>query len=88
LPRAGARSAADLVTANNRGVGLMGQFTASLPRLREGWTRRFVLDARGWCKDMDLYTRDGDTVEPLLDTGSHAAAVLQRAYTTRYESGR
>ena len=39
-------------------------------------------------RDMDLYTRDGATVEPLPGTRSHAAAVLQRRYTTRYESGR
>jgi len=31
----------------------------------EGWTRRVTLDARGWAKDMDLYTRDGETVGPL-----------------------
>ena len=50
--------------------------------------RRFVLDARGWCKDMDLYTKDGDTVEPLPGRRDAAAAALQRRYSTRYESGR
>jgi len=47
-----------------------------------------VLDARGWCKDMDLYTKDGDTVEPLPGSRDPAAAALQRRYSTRYASGR
>jgi hypothetical protein len=59
-----------------------------LPLASAAWTRRFVLDARGWCKDMDLYTRDGDTVEPRPGVRSHAVELLQRRYTTRYESGR
>jgi hypothetical protein len=37
---------------------------------------------------MDLYTKDGDTVEPVPGTRAPAAARLQRRYTTRYESGR
>ena len=85
----------ELLAAEDGAVAIVGPgeeahltFAASLPPLRDGWTRRFVLDARGWCKDMDLYTRDGDTVEPLPGTRSHAAALLQRRYTTRYESGR
>ena len=54
-----------------------------------GWTRCFVFETRGWCKDMDLYTRDGETVGPLPTAG---AATSQRdrlhdRYHTRYESG-
>ncbi|MDP7029976.1 MAG: FG-GAP-like repeat-containing protein [Phycisphaerales bacterium] len=30
-----------------------------------GWTRQYVLDLAGWCKDMDLMTRSGATVEPV-----------------------
>jgi tetratricopeptide (TPR) repeat protein len=85
----------ELLAADEGAVAIVGPgeeaqltFAASLPPLREGWTRRFVLDARGWCKDMDLYTRDGDTVDPLPGTRTPAAALLQRRYTTRYESGR
>jgi hypothetical protein len=63
------------------------EFAASAPP-SAGWTRRFVLEMRGWCKDMDLYTQDGDTVEPLPGVRATAAAELQRRYTTRYESGR
>ncbi|MEZ5285674.1 MAG: VCBS repeat-containing protein [Vicinamibacterales bacterium] len=53
----------------------------------EGWTRRVVLEARGWCKDMDLYTRDGETVEPLPGTRTPARARLHPLYNTRYASG-
>ena len=54
-----------------------------------GWTRCFVFETRGWCKDMDLYTRDGETVGPLPTVGD---VTLQRdrlhdRYHTRYESG-
>ena len=41
------------------------EFSAELPALAEGWTRRFVLETHGWAKDMDLYTRDRDTLAPL-----------------------
>ncbi|MDZ7749285.1 MAG: FG-GAP-like repeat-containing protein [Halofilum sp. (in: g-proteobacteria)] len=53
-------------------------------------TRRFVLRAHGWAKDMDLYTRDGETVAPLPGgNGSNdARAMLHQRYNTRFESGR
>ncbi len=54
----------------------------------EGWTRRFVLETRGWCKDMDLYTRDGATIAPLPGTRDERAATLHEKYNTRYEAGR
>lgn len=41
------------------------EYDAALPPLAPGATRRFVLETAGWCKDMDLATRDGDTVGPL-----------------------
>jgi Tfp pilus assembly protein PilF len=70
------------------GEELQLEFEASPPPLKPEWTRRFVLETRGWCKDMDLYTRDGDTVEPLPGTRGSAAARLQQRYTTRAQSGR
>jgi hypothetical protein len=62
------------------------EFDAAQPALTPGWTRRYVLEARGWCKDMDLYTRDGDTIEPLPGIRGPAASQLQRQYTTRDQS--
>jgi Tfp pilus assembly protein PilF len=85
----------DLLSTEDGAVAIFGpgeelhlMFAASLAAPKAGWTRRFVLEARGWCKDMDLYTKDGDTVEPVPGTRAAAAADLQRRYTTRYESGR
>jgi hypothetical protein len=85
----------ELLSAADGAVAVIGpgeevhlEFDASLPAVPPGWTRRFVLDARGWCKDMDLYTKDGDTVDPLPGRRASDAAALQQRYTTRYESGR
>jgi tetratricopeptide (TPR) repeat protein len=55
------------------------------------WQRRLVLETVGWCKDMDLMTADGDTVDPLPRRASVApmdAARLHERTRTRYESGR
>lgn len=46
-----------------------GPSAAALP----GTTRRYVLEVRGWCKDMDLFTKDGETIEPL--PGARPAAM-------------
>ena len=56
------------------------EFSAELPALAEGWTRRFVLETRGWAKDMDLYTRDRDTLAPLPVP---AASELHRKFNRR-----
>jgi len=54
-----------------------------------GTTRRFVLEADGWCKDMDLFTRDGETIEPLPARGAPTRrSDLHERFNTRYESGR
>ena len=55
----------------------------------DGWRRCFVFETRGWCKDMDLYTKDGETVGPLPTNGRNTADRdrLHRSYNTRYESG-
>jgi tetratricopeptide (TPR) repeat protein len=56
-----------------------------------GWTRRYVLELAGWCKDRDLYTKDGETVGPLpgRDGARDRSRVeeLHRRYNTRYRSG-
>ncbi len=52
--------------------------------------RVFVLESEGWCKDMDLYTRDGWTLEPLpgSELGGDRRIALQETYNTRYRQGR
>jgi hypothetical protein len=49
----------------------------------------FVLELKGWCKDKDLLTKDGETVEPVPSrTGSNAKReTLHQKYNTRYQSG-
>jgi len=85
----------DLLAAEDGAVAIFGpgeelhlEFEAPQRAPQAGWTRRFVLEARGWCKDMDLYTQDGDTVDPLPGIRGPAATQLQLRYTTRYQSGR
>jgi tetratricopeptide (TPR) repeat protein len=85
----------DLLTKEDGAVAIFGpgeelqlEFDASLEPVAPGWTRRFALEARGWCKDMDLYTRDGDTVEPLPGVRGRDANALQQRYTNRDQSGR
>jgi hypothetical protein len=85
----------ELMTVEDGALAIIGpgeevhlEFAAPPQAPAPGWTRRFVLDARGWCKDMDLYTKDGSTVEPLPGHRAPAAEQLQRKYTIRYESGR
>jgi hypothetical protein len=65
----------------------------SPPAARAGFNRRFVLEFTGWCKDNDLYTKDGQTLEPLPQhDGISAEQLLRRnqlhaAYNTRYRRG-
>jgi hypothetical protein len=83
-----------LVAAEDGAVAIFGpgeevhlEFEAPPPP-PPGWTRRVVLEARGWCKDMDLYTKDADTVEPLPGRASPERDALHRRFNTRYEAGR
>ncbi len=63
------------------------EFGAALDPLPAGWSRRFVLEAEGWCKDMDLYTRDGETIEPLPGESTAARERLHRQFNTRFQAG-
>jgi hypothetical protein len=83
-----------LVAAEDAAVAIFGPgeavsvaFDAPGEAAPEGWTRRLVLEARGWCKDMDLYTRDGETVDPLPGAETPARARLHPRFNTRYASG-
>ena len=79
--------AAELVAARDGALAIIGpgeeihvEFPADLPPLAAGWTRRFVLEAHGWAKDMDLYTRHRDTLEPLPAGAGHE---LNRRFNRR-----
>jgi len=66
------------------------EFEAASEPLETGWTRYFVFETAGWCKDMDLFTRDGETVGPLPVAGRASAERdrLHERYLTRFQSGR
>ena len=62
---------------------------AGIPAAAQGTTRRFVLESRGWCKDMDLFTRDGETVDPLpVQPADDKARELMASTRTRPAGGR
>ena len=69
------------------GEAVVLDFEAPAAAVGEGWTRVLVLELRGWCKDMDLYTLDGDTIEPLPGKNTAARARLHPRFNTRYASG-
>jgi len=60
-----------LVTKANDAYAVFGpgeelhlEFVAPAP-VDGSWRREVILEVRGFAKDMDLYTKDGETVEPL-----------------------
>ncbi len=69
------------------------EFAAPTDSLPSGWTRRLSLELAGWCKDKDLYTKDGETLEPLPHrelSGTDALGARDRMherFNTRYRSG-
>lgn len=72
------------------GDGLELAFDGSqLPPLAEGWSRRWMVRFDGWAKDMDLLTRDGETVGPLPSAAvaEDRAAELHARYNLRFLQG-
>lgn len=53
----------------------------------EGYRREVVLEVRGYAKDMDLYTRDGETVGPMPGDAGAQRDALHRATLTRFRGG-
>jgi hypothetical protein len=85
-----------LVSATDDALAIIGpgeelhlEFSAQQPEPPAGWKRRFVFEAEGWAKDMDLYTADGSTLEPLPSRGrpDGQREALHARYNTRYRSG-
>ena len=79
----------DAVAIFGPGEEIHLEFEESGVVLPEGFSRRLVLETVGWCKDMDLYTGRGSTVEPLPTSGRpvEARERLHRKYNTRYQRG-
>jgi len=91
--------AMDLVTEIDGAVAIIGggeeihlEFD-SVPDPIPGKHRYFVLDFRGWAKDMDLYTEHGETVGPLpVPEGLDPKALVRREqlhsrYNVRFQEG-
>ena len=53
-----------------------------------GSQRTVVLEVRGYAKDMDLYTLDGETVGPIPGPGDQRREALHQQYKTRFQGGR
>ena len=71
------------------GEEVMLAFAPPAERAAPATSRRYVLDVRGWCKDMDLFTRDGETVGPLpVEPVDAAAAELMKRTRVRPAGGR
>ena len=57
------------------------------PEPEQNTQRVYVLDSAGWCKDMDLYTKTGETVGPLptvLPQSPEQRSQLHERFHTRY----
>jgi hypothetical protein len=85
----------ELVAAHDDAVAIYGpgeeihvEFETA-PEPERGHSRRFVLETRGWAKDRDLFTRDGDTIGPLPSSGQprETADRLHARYNTRFRVG-
>ncbi len=65
-------------------------FDNNLPELMPGWNRYFVMKFTGWAKDMDLMTKDGETLAPIPQQGpvDETAKALNQKYNVRYRHGR
>jgi len=88
----------ELVASTDDAVAIFGpgeevhlEFAAPPSSPPAGWRRSLVLETDGWCKDIDLYTKDGATVRPLPARGTDVddrRARLHRTYNIRYLDGR
>ena len=83
----------DAVVIFGPGEEVTLRFDAPEDKSPSGWTRRYVLRTTGWCKDMDLFTKDGESIGPLpvRSADGHAHPARKRIhprYQTRYRSGR
>ncbi len=79
----------DAVAIIGPGEEVLMAFRDTAKPLKNNWSRTFVFESFGWAKDMDLYTRDGDTIEPLPSSGRKSTKrdQLHTQYNTRYRSG-
>ncbi|MGA1632823.1 MAG: FG-GAP-like repeat-containing protein, partial [Phycisphaerales bacterium] len=82
----------DAVAIFGAGEEVRLEFADRAPPLASAWSRTWVLELDGWCKDMDPYTGLGATLEPLpLRDGFESTPrreELHRRFNTRFAAGR
>lgn len=86
------RNSDDAVCIFGPGEAVEMEFAANVDQPAAGFTRQFVLQLAGWCKDRDLYTKDGGTIQPLplraaREAPTSAREALHAKYNTRFMSG-
>lgn len=64
------------------------QFARPVSKPSPGWSSRLVLEIEGWCKDKDMFTAGGDTIEPLPVQASGESASLHESLNRRWMGGR
>ena len=93
--------ARQLVNATDNAVAIIGpgeelhlEYETPEEQLPTGWSRTYVLEADGWCKDADPFTKDSGTVKPLPvrkdiddELTRRRRDRLHRKYNTRFKSG-
>ncbi|WP_197531754.1 FG-GAP-like repeat-containing protein [Posidoniimonas corsicana] len=90
--------ATPLIEATDDAVAIIGpgeelhiNFEAPSKPPPSGWTRQWVLEADGWCKDADLFTENAGTVAPLPRRPNAVEDArreqLHRQFNTRFRSG-
>ena len=66
------RATDDKLLVMGSGDEVQLRFPATLPALKQGWTRDYLLIVDGWAKDADANTAFGESVEPLPFHGMSA----------------
>jgi len=76
----------DAMAIFGAGEEIHAEFTVPAEPPPPGWRRYLVLETHGWTKDRDLYTKNGETIGPLPESGKHPARrdALHARYNTRY----
>jgi hypothetical protein len=86
-----------LVESNDNAVAIIGageaiefEFVDDLPKLADENNRYFILKFNGWAKDMDILTKDGQTLEPIPFNGqlTDKTKILNNKYNTRFQAGK
>ena len=65
-------------------------FKDDLPKLDDGYNRFYLLKFKGWAKDMDILTHNGETLAPIPANGkvSAHAKELNYKYNNRFKAGK